>query len=268
MVSLLEAGFFMITDRSALILSTFAFLAAVVPALTALKTGDWRRGPIQKIVMAIGFLLQTAAIYLRGQAVGQCPMKSVSDILVFIAWSIVLLYFLVGTTYRVSLLGMFTAPLVVGMHAIAFLLPGAFPDYPFKTKIDPWVELHAALALIAYAAFALGCVTGVMYLLQDRFLKRHQIGGLFYQLPPIQGLAKGIQRMLFLGVVLLSVSLAITFKLDTPITNPKLIFAWAVWGLYAVIGLIVWRHALSPRQTAWLAAVGFVIPFISLWLVT
>lgn len=258
----------MITDRIALILSTFAFLAAVVPALTALKTGDWRRGPIQKIVMAIGFLLQTEAIYLRGQAVGQCPMKSVSDILVFIAWSIVLLYFLVGTTYRVSLLGMFTAPLVVGMHAIAFLLPGSFPDYPLKAKIDPWVELHAALALIAYAAFALGCVTGVMYLLQDRFLKRHQIGGLFYQLPPIQGLAKGIQRMLFLGVVLLSASLAITFKLETPITNPKLIFAWAVWGLYAVIGLIVWRHALSPRQTAWLAAVGFVIPFISLWLVT
>jgi hypothetical protein len=38
--------------------------------------------------------------------------------------------------------------------------------------------------------------------------------------------------------------------------------------LYAVIGLIMWRHVLSPRQTAWLAALGFVIPFISLWLVT
>lgn len=258
----------MTTDRLALALSTFAFLAAVFPALAGLRTGDWRRGPAQFLAMVLGFLLQTAAIYLRGQVVGQCPMKSVSDILVFIAWSIVLLYFLVGTTYRVSLLGMFTAPLVVGMHSLAFFLPGAFPDYPLRGKIDAWVELHAALALIAYAGFALACITGVMYLLQERFLKRHLIGGLFYQLPPIQGLAKAIQRQVILGLLLLSASLAITFKLSTPITHPKLVFAWGVWGLYALIGLIIWRHALSPRQTAWLAAVGFIIPFISLWLVT
>ena len=258
----------MTPDRIALLLSTFAFLAAVVPALRSLQTGDWRRGMAQKLTMALGFVFQTGAIYLRGQVVGQCPMKSVSDILVFIAWSVVLLYFLVGTTYRVSLLGMFTAPLVAAMHGLAFALPGGFPDYAAKPKIDAWVELHAALALVAYAAFALACVTGVMYLLQERFLKRHLIGGLFYQLPPIQGLAKAIQRQVLLGLVLLSASLAITFKLDTPITNPKLIFAWGVWGLYAVMGVIAWRHALSPRQTAWLAAVGFVIPFISLWLVT
>lgn len=258
----------MMTDRLALALSTFAFLAAVVPVFKALKTGDWRRGPVQKVIMAIGLLLQTEAIYLRGQVVGQCPMKSVSDVLVFIAWSVVLLYFLVGTAYRVSLLGMFTAPLVVAMHSIAFVLPNAFPDYPVKGKIDAWVELHAALALIAYAAFALACITGVMYLLQDRFLKKHMIGGLFYQLPPVQGLSKAIQRLVLLGLVLLSASLAITFKLQTPITHPKLIFAWAVWGLYAVMGIIAWRHTLSPRQTAWLAAVGFVIPFVSLWLVT
>ncbi len=258
----------MTSDRLSLALSTLVFLTAVIPALAALRTGDWRRRTLQRVIMAAGFILQTEAIYLRGQVVGSCPMKSVSDILVFIAWSIVLLYFLVGPTYRVSLLGMFTAPLVAGMHLLAFWMPGAFPAYVAKAKINAWVELHAAVALIAYAAFALACITGVMYLLQDHLLKRHLIGKLFYQLPPVQGLAKAIQRLVLLGVVLLSVSLAVTFKLDTPITNPKLIFAWGVWALYAVIGLIIWRHALSPRQTAWLAAVGFVLPFISLWIVT
>ncbi|MCA1963184.1 MAG: hypothetical protein LDL31_04475, partial [Prosthecobacter sp.] len=106
------------------------------------------------------------------------------------------------------------------------------------------------------------------YLLQERLLKQHRIGGLFYQLPPIQGLARAIQRLVLFGLALLSVSLALSFRLTTPISSPKLVFAWAVWGLYAVIGLIMWRHVLSPRQTAWLAALGFVIPFISLWLVT
>ncbi len=254
-------------DRQLLLLSTFAFLAGVVPAMRALRSGHWRPSH-QWVAMLIGFALQTGAVYLRGQEVGQCPMKSLSDILVFIAWSVVLLYFLVGTTFRVSLLGIFTAPLVTAMHTLAFAVPGAFPAYAVKAKIDPYVELHAALALIAYAAFALACITGVMYLLQERFLKQHRIGGLFYQLPPIQGLAKAIQRLVLLGIVLLSLSLAVSFKLQTPISNPKLIFAWVVWALYALIGLIMWRHVLSPRQTAWLAAVGFVIPFISLWLMT
>lgn len=254
-------------DRQLLLASTAAFFVAVVPAARALMSGQWRTSR-QWLAMLVGFVLQTAAVYWRGQAVGQCPMKSLSDVLVFTAWSVVLLYFLVGPTYRVSLLGMFTAPLVVAMHGLAFGVPGAFPAYAQKAKIDPWVELHAALALISYAAFALACITGVMYLLQERLLKQHRIGGLFYQLPPIQGLARAIQRLVLFGLALLSVSLALSFRLTTPISSPKLVFAWAVWGLYAVIGLIMWRHVLSPRQTAWLAALGFVIPFISLWLVT
>jgi ABC-type uncharacterized transport system permease subunit len=248
-------------------LSTIAFLAGVAPAMRALFSGNWRPRH-QWVAMLIGLTLQTAAVYLRGQAVGQCPMKSLSDILIFVAWSVVLLYFLVGPTYRVSLLGIFTAPLVTAMHLLAFIVPKAFPDYAIKAKIDPYVELHAALALIAYAAFALACITGVMYLLQERFLKQHRISGLFYQLPPIQGLARAIQRLVLLGLLLLSLSLIVSFKLETPISNPKLIFAWAIWALYALIGLIMWRHVLSPRQTAWLASVGFIIPFISLWLVT
>ena len=38
----------------------------------------------------------------------------------------------------------------------------------------------------------MACITGVMYLVQERLLKQHRIGGLFYQLPPIQELAKAI----------------------------------------------------------------------------
>ncbi len=257
------------TDRLFLLLATVAFLVAMVRAIVGIRRGTWKTGGTgQLLTMALGFGLQTGAVFLRGEEVGQCPMKSVSDILVFIAWSVVLLYFLVGSAYRVSLLGVFTAPLVAGMHILAFSVPNAFPTYPPKVKIDPYVEMHAALALVSYAAFALACITGVMYLLQERFLKRHHISGLFYRLPPIQGLAKAIQRLVWLGVILLTISLAISFKLQTPITQSKLVLAWIVWGLYSVIGVIIWRHALSPRQTAWLAAVGFVIPFLSLWLVT
>lgn len=254
--------------RLLLLLASLAFLGGLVYAVVSLKRGAWRDSRWHVVPMALGFALQTGFLYVRGQALGQCPMKSVSDILVFIAWSIALLYFLVGGAYRLSLLGLFTAPLVTAMQVLALTLPESFPAYPAKGKIVPLVELHAAVALIAYAAFALACITGVMYLLQERMLKRHQIGGLFYQLPPIQDLAKSIRRLASLGLMLLSASLALSMALHQPASNPKIILAWAVWVFYGGMSVVAWRHMLSPRQTAWLAVVGFVVPFVSLWLVT
>jgi len=246
--------------------ATLTFVSAVVQALLALKSGAWKQGRVQLVLMTLGFALQTGFIYLRGQEVGQCPMKSLSDILVFIAWSIVLLYFLVGSGYRLSLLGLFTSPLVSIMQIMA--LVGGFAPYKPKGQVNALIELHAAVALIAYAAFALACITGVMYLVQERMLKRHKIGGLFYQLPPIQGLAGAIQRLVRLGLLLLSISLGISFALHTPVSNPKLIFSWVVWALYALITVLMWKHVTSPRRTAWLAVIGFILPFISLWIVT
>lgn len=246
--------------------ATLVFLGAVVQALLALKSGAWKQGRAQFVLMALGFALQTGFIYLRGNEVGQCPMKSLPDILIFIGWSIVLLYFLVGSAFRLSLLGVFTAPLVTIMQGLA--LVKGFGPYPPRGKINALIELHAAVALIAYAAFALACITGVMYLVQERMLKKHQIGGLFYQLPPIQGLAKAIQRLVRLGLLLLSISLGISFALHTPVSHPKLIFSWIVWALYAVISILMWKHFTSPRKTAWLAVIGFILPFISLWIVT
>lgn len=251
-----------------LLMATLAFAGGAVHSLLSLRAGKWHGDRWHWVPVLIGFGLQTGFLYLRGQEVGQCPMKSLSDILLFIAWSMVLLYFMVGSAYRLSLLGVFTAPLVVGMQSLAMLVPNAFPAYPVRGKIVALVELHAALALVAYAAFAMAAVTGVMYLLQERLLKAHRIGELFFQLPPIRELARVIFRLVVLGVVLLSVALGISFGLEKSAASAKLIFAWGVWGLYAVIALLMWRHLMSPRRMAWLAVGGFAMPFVSLWLIS
>lgn len=251
-----------------LILATLAFAGGAVHTLLSLRAGKWRGNRWHWLPVLVGFAIQTAFLNARGQEVGQCPMKSLSDILVFIAWSMVLLYFLVGSAYRLSLLGVFTAPLVVGMQVLAMAVPNAFPDYPEKAKILVLVELHAAVALVAYAAFAMAAVTGVMYLLQERMLKNHRIGELFFQLPPIGELARAIFRLVVLGVALLSLALGISFALETSAAGAKLVFAWSVWALYGVLAVVMWRHLMSPRRMAWLAVGGFAVPFVSLWLIS
>ncbi|MEI6537887.1 MAG: cytochrome c biogenesis protein CcsA, partial [Verrucomicrobiaceae bacterium] len=166
--------------RLLIVLSTLAFFGGVVHAMVALRAGKWQESRWHLLPMALGFIFQSAFLYLRGQEHGRCPLTNLFEAFIFIGWCIVLLYFLVGATYRLSLLGVFTAPLVALLQ-ITSLLSSIDQAAPApRGKINPWLEFHAAVALIAYAAFALACITGVMFLLQDRLLKKHRINALFH----------------------------------------------------------------------------------------
>lgn len=255
--------------RLLLLLSTIAFVGGLVHAIVVIRAGAWKESRWHLLPMALGFAFQCGFLYLRGQAHGRCPLTNLFEVFIFIGWCIVLLYFLVGTAYRLSLLGVFTAPLVALLQSLALLSPLDTATDPALTgKVNPWLELHASVALIAYAAFALACITGVMFLMQDYLLKKHRIHALFHQLPPIQHLSKAIVRMVTLGVFLLAVAMATTFKLGLPITSAKLLFSWGVLALYVVILLLMWLRTLGARHTAWLAVLGFFVPFVSLWIVT
>lgn len=254
------------TTRLLLLLSTVAFLAALVHAVLAIRAGQWRESRWHVAPMAVGFALQSAFLYLRGQQHGRCPLTNLFEVFIFIGWSIMLLYFLVGAAFRLSLLGVFTSPLLAILQTISLLAP--FDQAEARhDKVNPWLELHAAVALIGYAAFALACIAGIMFLLQERLLKRHRINALFHQLPPIHALAKAIERLVLLGVILLSIALAAAFKINIPVTSAKLLFSWAVWLLYAGILIVMWRRKFTARHTAQLAIGGFAIVFISIWIV-
>ena len=67
---------------------------------------------------------------------------------------------MVGPTYRISLLGLFTAP-VVAIFQVVALAPGMLERDPQRADhVDPWGEAHAAFSVLAYGAFALGAVAG------------------------------------------------------------------------------------------------------------
>jgi HemX protein len=252
-------------DRLLLLLATLAFAGGFFHAVWALRRGSWQESRWHWAPMLVGLLLQSAFLYLRGQVHGRCPMTSLFEVFIFVGWSVVLLYFAVGAAYRLSLLGAFTAPVVATMQALSLLL--LEDDVAPKKVPNLWLETHAALALIAYAAFALACVTGAMYLVQARLLKKHRIVALFHQLPPIHDLALAIRRLALFGFLLLTVALLAALPLELPAANDKLTVIWMVWALYAVLNLLMWRHVVSTRITAWMAVLGFTVPFVSLWLV-
>src|SRR5262245_6144911 len=112
-------------ERWFLIAATVCFLVGFAYTMFALGARLARPSRWNFIVMFVGFACQTAFLHLRGQAVGRCPVTNLFEVLVFVSWSVVLLYFVVGGTYRLSLLGTFTAPLVFALLFVAQLLPAA-----------------------------------------------------------------------------------------------------------------------------------------------
>ena len=252
-------------DRQlSLIVSTLCYFAAVAHTLLALRDRIARPRRFNFFAISLGFLFQFAFLSIRGHALGRCPITNLFEVFVFLAWSVALIYLVIGPTYRLSLMGAFTAPLVFLIQAFALLAP---IDVPHQTRVapNPWLEFHASMSMIAYGAFALACVAGVMYLVQERQLKTHQLHSIFYHLPPLTNLFAAMTRLLWLGFALYTAGLVSGFFTGGPLPRVKMICAFAVWVLYGAILQGRHLHRLAPKRIATLCVLAFSAAVSVLW---
>ena len=249
-------------ERLALAGSTACFLAGSAFAVYAMAARTYR--PVRGSFWVIlgGFLLQTWFLSLRGGVLGRCPLTNRFEVLVFLAWAMVLFYVLVGSAYRLSLLGLFTAPLALAIQLAALLVPNLDRPPQAMPAPSPWMELHAALSVVAYGAFALAGVAGGMYLAQERQLKTHHLRSFFFALPPIHDLAVANRRLVALGFGLLTVGLVAGFAMEGWAAHwVKVVWSGVVWLMYGGILVAVSGHRMGGRRVAWLSlwAIGAVL---------
>src|SRR3954470_23512427 len=251
-------------ERQLLLGSTLCFLVAVVYTLATLRDGMFRPRRFNLVAILLGFALQSAFLYLRGHALGRCPITNLFEVFVFLAWSLALIYLVIGPAYRLSLMGAFTAPLVVLIQGFALLAP-IDVRHPARLAVNPWLEFHASMSMIAYGAFALGCVAGVMYLVQERQLKTHQLHSIFYHLPPLTNLYSAITRLLWLGFALYTAGLVSGFFTGQPLPWVKMTAAFAVWIFYGAILQGRHLHRVAPKRIAVLCILAFTAAVSVLW---
>lgn len=211
-------------------------------------------------LIALGYALQLAGLGARGRDVGGCPLGNTFEILQFTAWSATTLYLVIGVTFRHSVLGYFTAALATALTLVSLVIPAW--DATQRTHIfgsNPWIELHAALAVFSYGVFGLLALTSVMYLLRNHSLRSKNLGGWFSFLPSILDLDHIGVRLLGAGVTLLAASLAVGaayWLRDTSSVNlTKLFVTIGVWVAYAVAFGLRLRGRLLAERFAW-ACVG------------
>lgn len=250
-------------DRWLIIFATFLALMAGAGGLAVLRHG--RRSPWTVWWMIGVFLCQLGYLGIRGEMRAACPLRSIGEISIYLAWSLTLFYLLVGPMYRISLLGVFTAPLVAIFQAFA-LLPGRLAANPVEIiDTTPWGETHAAMSVLAYGALALAAVAGVMFLVLDRQLKGHDLkGGLFKNLPPVRELLVSLERLLWLGMFLLTIGLiaGIIMPHESPGAWKHVFVATGVWGAYVALMAVKRVRGMTGRRFSLGAVALFVLSLV------
>jgi len=234
-------------DRILITGATFCLLLSFGYTLFALGAGRFRPGWLNRVAILGGFVLLSLDLWNRGHTQGSCPINSLFEVLVFMSWSILLIYLVIGPAYHLSLLGAFTSPLVFLILLVAQLGP---KGSTWHAQRDPWVALHASLSLIAYGAFALAAVAGLMYLVQNRQLKNRTAGTLLYNLPPISDLGIANARLLWLGFSLLTVGFIAGHISGMEVNTVKFAVSFLIWAAYGAVLLLRRLHRLPPRRTA------------------
>jgi ABC-type uncharacterized transport system permease subunit len=259
------------TDRVLLWIGALFYLAGFFTGLVGLTRRQASTGhrTILNTFLVGGWIFQWLGLYLRGLAVHGCPLGNTFEIVQFVAWSAMLLYFFVGTAFRLSLLGLFTAGYAGTLALVSLLIPAW--DQVRGQKIfgqNPWIELHAALAVFSYGVFGLLALTALMQLLQNWSLKHKRLNGLFWFLPSVVQLDQINFRLLALGVLLLTISLGVGaswWLRDTASVDwLKIVVTSGVWIAYLVVWLLRWRTRLVSARFAWVCLVMFFAALFSL----
>ena len=252
------------SDRVWVDFALLAFLFGFGYSVYSLATGKFLTPRITFFSICAGFFFETIYLVARGQEIGRCPITNRFEVIVFMAWSMVLIYLVIGPAYRLSLMGAFTAPVASALLIIAIFQPPS-GSMGARIKVNPWLEAHTSFSMVACGAFALACIAGAMYLFQERQLKTRHPGSIFFRLPPITTLSIANSRLLWLGFGLFTIGLGTGFLIGSRINWVQAVWSVLVWCVYGGILIARIRHAMAAKWIATLSIVAFSLLLGTFW---
>jgi HemX protein len=258
-----------LSDRQWLWCAAGFYCAGLLLGTVSLVRGGRTSGTLLYFTILAGYLLQFVGLGIRGHATGGCPLGNRFEIFQFTAWSAITLYLLIGVTFRSSILGYFTACLGSALTVVSLSIPA----WDAVRRVDifggnPWIELHAALAIFSYGVFGLLALASALFLLRHYSLKSKHLGGWFSFLPSIRDLDHIEFRLLGAGVTLLTLALlfgAVYWSRDTAtVGHAKLAATVAVWAVAATALALRVAGRLLARRFAWTCLALFAAALLSL----
>ncbi len=127
------------------------------------------------------------------------------------------------------------------------------------------VILHMVCALLSYVAFLVACTSSVLFLIQERQLKRKTLGKLFHSLPSLEILDHVNFMAIGIGFGLLSIGVVCGLVGSRIILgrwwmgDPKEYLTVILWASYLLLWIIRLRATLRGRRVALLSVLSFTL---------
>lgn len=246
---------------------TFYFAATIV-SITELFKGSKITSKLMFLSVVLGFALHSLSIIYRYFTAGHLPITNPHEATSFFAWCIVLIFFLLHFRYKIGLLSSFVMPIIFLMMLVAsFLSRDIKPLSPVLQSY--WLGIHTVFAFLGNAAFAMAFGIGIMYLIQEHYVKSKRLGGLYERLPSLQTLDEINYRLITLGFPLLTLAI-ITGSLWAENAwgrlwnwDPRETWSLITWLIYAIVLHARLVAGWRGRRAAILSIIGFLTIIIA-----
>ena len=252
-----------------ILLATCGFIVYLVKQKKAIYTWSYR-------ILLAGFIFHTIHLGYEYYDLGAQPVIGIKAALSFFSWAIIGVYLIFHLKFRLMVLGSFIAPLAACLMIISCTIPGGevIVKPIFKSL---WLTFHVVISFVGDGMFAVACMSGIMYLIQERQIKNKRFGTLYSRLPSLQTLDTINHYSLMYGFPFLTIGM-ITGAIYAQTVlgsywqwDPKEVWSLITWLFYAA--LLHARVAMGwrGRRAAIMSIIAFLIlifSFIgaSLWL--
>ena len=241
---------------------TFYMLAAAILLKHSKKNTDDTNSASKNTVLLPG----VAAVLLHGFILFSFSLYtphgldlSVFTVLSLVSW--ITATFLIITAFRqpVECLAIIVFPFA----AVTLLLRITSEQHHYITQISSGLETHILLSIISYSILSIAAVQSILLYMQDYHLHNKQPGGFITALPSLETMEILLFKMIGLGFILLTVSLASGIPYLEDIQQQhlthKIILSCIAWVVFAVLLLGRWKFGWRGQIAIRWTIGGFVL---------
>jgi ABC-type uncharacterized transport system permease subunit len=233
-------------------------VAAAFYLSVPLGAGD-RAARVGRIVLLVAWLVQLGDIGARCLH-GQHPLFSTSEAVAFIAWLLAGGFMAATLRYRVHAAGSFAVPVTLVLLVLSRVVPA-----DEAAPLGSLGMAHILLATVGVATFALAAALAVVYLVQERRLKRKRFDRMAGQDAPLDTLDRLAARCVTFGFPIFTLTIVTgavwvaRLGLLRPGTAVRPEYALTVVSWIAFAVLLAARAGVGWRghRAAWLTLGGF-----------
>ena len=244
----------------------FLVLTGIYTLLTAYIVYFWQKKPswpylhlAEKLLLGSALLLQVVwgiQHFLQQNSIA----FGMNSILLITVWCMLTYYCFACFFYRLQGLQLILYPLML----VTLLLYHFFPGQPVLYPVDKWLlASHIVISILAYSLFGMCALLAILIWRLSNNLHYRKNSNLICFLPPLLSMEKYMFQLLWIGLLLLTLSLVTglffsehTVGVSLQLTH-KLIFGALSWLIFATLLFGQIKYHWRGKQAARLILGGF-----------